>query len=148
MLGQMLSEFLRRFREAGVPGAPSAAGAPADPVLTLEAELAPIFATLKDAEDAAEALEAAGFRQAEQCRTAAAEQARALLDDARSRMAGEQAAAAAALLARSEGACAELRRQAADETIRIEAAVTQHIAQLAADIADGVFVAASSAATP
>ncbi len=144
----MLDEFLRRFREAGVPGAPAAAGAPADPAATLDAELLPIFVLLEDVERAVDAIEAEGRRQADERRKRALEEVTAVLAEARVRAPGEQAAAAAARLADSDGKCAALRRQAAAESARIERSLAERLPPLVDELVKRVLDEGRSAATP
>jgi flagellar biosynthesis/type III secretory pathway protein FliH len=143
----MLDEFLRRFREAGVPGAPAAAGAPADPAATLDAELLPVFALLEDVERAVDAIEIEGRRQAEQRRTKALDDAAAVVAEAHLRASGEQAAAAATRLASSAERCAVLRRQAAREAARIDASLAERIPPLVAELVERVLDCGRSAAT-
>jgi hypothetical protein len=138
MDADVLDEFLRRFREAGVPGAPAAAGAPADRAATLDTELSPVFALLEDVERAVDAIEAEGRRQAEQRRRKAVDEVEAILADAHARAPGEQAAAAASRLASSAETCAELRRQAAVDSARIDASLAERIPPLVAQLVERV----------
>jgi hypothetical protein len=134
----VLGEFLRRFREGGVPGAPSAAGVPSDRVAALEAELAPVFALFEDAEQAADRIAADGARGAELRRAQAAEQTRALVAGARARAAGEQAAAAAERFARTDDACAALRRSGEAEAVRIARAAAERVPILAGEVVERI----------
>ena len=70
-----------------------------------------------------------------------------LVEDARARAAGEQAATAAARLARSDEACAALHTQAAAEVARIDGAVTQRVAPLVAELVERVLGQAGSTAS-
>jgi hypothetical protein len=142
----MLGEFLRRFREGGVPGAPAAAGAPGDPAAAAEAELTPVFALLADAEREADTIGAEGRRRAALARVAAAERARALVANAHARAAGDRAAAAATRLASSEEACTELRRQGAAESARIDDAVALRARALVDELVERVLSRAGTAA--
>ncbi len=144
----MLDEFLRRFREAGVPGAPAAAGAPADREATRDAELLPVFALLEDVERAADAIEAEGRRQADERRRKAAGEVAAIVAEARARAAGEQAAATANRLTHADEACAALRRQAAAESARVDESVAQRIPTLVAELAEKVLEHGRSGAVP
>ena len=144
----MLDEFLRRFREAAVPGAPAAAGAPADREATRDAELLPVFALLEDVERAVDAIEAEGRRQADERRSKAAAEAGAIVAEAHARAAGEQAAASANRLAHADDACAALRRQAAAESARIDACVAQRIPPLVAEVVEKVLEHGRSEVAP
>lgn len=88
------SEFLRRFRVHVVPGAPGAVPAPADRSAELEAEVAPIFAALEEAQRDATVIVAETERDAAAGRATAVEHGQRLVADAR---AGCDAARAAAL---------------------------------------------------
>ena len=134
----MLNEFLLRFREAGVPGASAAAGAPADPAASIDAELVPIFAALEATEHEADRQEADTRRQADLRRSNAVEQARVLLADANAGAAGEQAAQAALGFARADAQCAELRAKSAAEVTRIEATFPPRMQPLIAEIVDRI----------
>lgn len=134
----MFNEFLLRFREAGVPGAAAAAGAPADPTARLDGELAPIFAALEPTEHDADQQDADALRAADLCRSNAREQARVLLADANAGAAGEQAAQAAVVFASADARCAALTAQATAEVARIETVFPPRMQSLIAEIVDRI----------
>jgi len=101
-------DILDRFRPAGPPGAASTVGVPADRLAGAEAELAPVFAALAEAErrcaDTRERAEReAGRRTAQAHRMAAA-----IVTRARSQERAERAATAAGALAAAEAESARL----------------------------------------
>jgi hypothetical protein len=86
-------ELLDRFRPAGAPGAPSAAGVPADRRRDVIAELEPVFARLVDVERECDALREQAEQDAAAIRQRGADDARAVLAAAETRSAAERAAA-------------------------------------------------------
>ncbi len=116
-------DILRRFRPAGTPGAPSAAGVPADRVAELSAELEPVLALLAAAQQEADRIRRDAEQEAEQIRQRAAERAGALVLTAQRDAAAERADAAlrvrrlvdeetAAALAAAEQGAQDLTRTA------------------------------------
>ena len=93
------SEFLRRFRVHVVPGAPGAVPAPADRSSELEAEVAPIFAALEEAQRDATVIVAEAERDAAAGRATAVEHGQRLVADARAGCDAARAGAVEHLLA-------------------------------------------------
>lgn len=89
-------DLLERFRPSGSPGAPAMSGVPADRVTERSAELEAVFAMLADVQAEAARIESDAQREAQHRRDAAAEQARAILAEARRMVDAERAQAAAA----------------------------------------------------
>ena len=114
-----LGEILRRFRFHGVPGAPTAAGVPADRTAGLEGELAPVFAALEDPQRHAVALLTEATHSAEQRRAAARDEARRLVVEAHSGAVAARAEAAAARLALADAECSAMRAAGHAEAQRV-----------------------------
>ncbi len=114
-----LGEILRRFRFHGVPGAPTSVAVPADRTTELEAELAPVFAALEDAQRAAEDALAASERAAREHRSAAVVEAQWLVADARSGVIAARDAAASVRLAEADVECRRVRAEGRDEARRV-----------------------------
>jgi hypothetical protein len=103
-----LRGFLDRFRPAGTPGRPTPVGVPADRAERAGAELAPVFASLAEAEVEAGRIRADAAAEAERRLEAARREAAALVEDARDRAPEVRAATAAAAVeaARARSAAA------------------------------------------
>lgn len=99
--------LLDRFRPAGAPGAPSAAGVPADRRASAAAELAPVFAALASTARQCAALRAAAADDGARQEAEAIEQARTLV--ARSRVDAQAQRSAAATTAYQHGAAEAAR---------------------------------------
>ncbi len=106
MLG--LRDLLDRFRPAGAPGAPTAAGVPADRLAGVTVELEPVFAALAGVVGECAEVRAAASVEAARRTEEAAEQARAVVARARARESGERASAAALLRQRAAADAAAL----------------------------------------
>lgn len=119
-LWHLSRELLRRFRFHGVPGAPVAAGVPVDRGAQFEAELAPVFSALEDAQHHAEDLVAAATREAARLRADAAERGHRLVTDARAHASGARSDAAQAVLTRADGERMALLAAARTEVDRID----------------------------
>ena len=100
-----LSEILRRFRSHGVPGAPSVIAVPADRATEAAHELDPVFAALQPAQRLSREVVSAAESEALRRRARAHEQARQLLEGARSGAAAARAQAAASRLEAGEAEC-------------------------------------------
>ena len=109
MIVPRVRDWLDRFRPAGGPGAPSAAGVPTDRRQVAEAELEPVFAELADA-----------VRAADEERRRASAQAQELVSS------GEERAGSIVAHARSE---ADAVRSA--EEVRVRAAASAEAARMA-----------------
>jgi hypothetical protein len=140
-----IRDVLHRFRPAGAPGAPSAAGVPVDRAADVAAELAPVFAELIDTERQCAAIRERAEQTAAATRSAAAEHARAIVAVAGGHVPAERAAAAARVRQSADGEFAaataaaereadELRRRAQE---RLPAAVERVVAYLSGLIAAG-----------
>jgi hypothetical protein len=133
-----LSDYLRRFRPVATPGAAAPAGVPSDVVAALQAELAPVFEALGDAQR-----EAARIR--DEARARSHEIARAALVEAASiEASGRRDAARARSEASSERAqLAEAERRqllaaGEAEAARIDARVAQRMPGMVDRVVDGV----------
>ncbi len=93
-------DWLDRFRPAGGPGAPSAAGVPTDRHAAASAELAPVFAALAEAGRIAQDARRSAADQAGRLVAGAHEQAMTVVD--RAQMGWEQVRAAEEARVRSE----------------------------------------------
>ncbi len=127
-------DLLERFRPSGSPGPPAMSGVPADRVTERSVELEPVFALLADVQAEAARIGADATREAQHRRERAAEQARAILGEARRLSDAERARAAAAAQA---GAAEQVgtilsEAQQAAESLAEEARVRR--AELVADV--------------
>lgn len=143
-MARTLGDFLRRFRPVGTPGAAASAGVPADRVGELAAELAPVFAALEDTRAEAERIRAAGQRQADARRDAAAEEARGVLVEAERQVGAEREAAAAAALAAFDAEREVAMADAEREVRRIRDRAESRRAEMVARVLSCVWAAAPS----
>jgi regulator of protease activity HflC (stomatin/prohibitin superfamily) len=90
-------DLLDRFRPAGAPGAPSAAGVPADRYAAAAAELEPVFAELSAVVWRCEEIRQEAIAAATRRETEAEDHARAMIARARAQSEAERASAAATL---------------------------------------------------
>lgn len=125
--------LLQRFR-GGVPGAPSAAGVPADRRAELDLELAPVFAALAPTEHELDGLLDDAHVQAERLRSAGRRRAQDLVTEAQNNSAAEQSATAAAELARAQVERRELNDAAVAEAARIDRLAAERLPDLVAEI--------------
>lgn len=118
-----LRDLLERFRPAGIPGAATRAGVPADRAAESSAELAGVFAALEPVEAECRAIREAAEREARDVRRRADDRADALIRKARASVAAERALAAvragertsaerAAVIADAERLAAQVRARA------------------------------------
>lgn len=118
-------DILQRFRPAGIPGAASSSGVPADRVAEASAELQPVLTLLAETQEEASRVRTDAEREAEQRRRQAMARASALVASAHREAAAERADAAlgvgrrveeenAAALAEAERDAAAVRRLAAE----------------------------------
>lgn len=121
-------EFLLRLRPAGAPGAPAAAGVPADPRARASDELDPVFAALRPALMECGRLRSDAEMQAAETIAAAKERARTMRAKADGAAAAERAQVAADLVAQVEGEVARLT-----EGAQADAAEVEHAAALRRD---------------
>lgn len=110
-------DVLARFRPAGTPGAPAAAGVPADRVAERSAELEPVLARISDTQAEAARLLEQARAEADRRRASAAARAEATRATALQGAVTARADAAAAVRRRAEeegaGIAAEAEREAA-----------------------------------
>ncbi len=95
-------EFLERLRPSATPGAPSASGVPADRLKERSSEVERVFAALAGVQAEVERIGDEAAIQARARREAAADHARALIDEARRNAEAERASAAASVHARAQ----------------------------------------------
>ena len=114
-----LSEILRRFRSHGVPGAPSVIAVPADRATEAAHELDPVFTALQSAQRLSREVVSAAEREAERRRAEAHEQARQLLEDARSGAPAARAQAAASRIEAGEAECSRILAEGRLEAERV-----------------------------
>ena len=127
-----VGDILRRFRFHGVPGAPAPAGVPVDRTAEIEAELTPVFALLEAAQFRATALVEEAMAETAHRRAAAAEQALAILVEARSQADAARAESAAVRLAQAERqrrAFAEGARHEVERIARVSAERTPELVE-------------------
>lgn len=133
-------DLLQRFRLAGTPGAPAAAGVPADRVAEVSAELEPVLARLADAEREAERLRAGARDEAARRVRDAADRAQADLAAARLDADAEQADAAARVRSRADAELAAVLEEARTEADR----TTRRAAERMPEYVDRVIAALRS----
>jgi len=129
-----LETFLRRVRFPGVPGAPAAAGVPVDRVTRLQRELEGVFGLLREADAAAEAVVATAEGAAAGRRARATDEARRIVNEARTAAPAEQALAARTFLdsaVRERGALLDDARQ---ESARIDRVATERMSEVTAQV--------------
>lgn len=143
-----LGEILRRFRFHGVPGAPTLVAVPADGrAAQLEAELAPVFAALADAQrDAADAVRTAEA-DARERRQAAAAEAQRIVSQAHAGVVGARDQAATDHLGLVESECARVRAAGQAEAVRIARVDASRLDGVADSIVAYVLGRADGAAT-
>ena len=88
-------DFLERLRPSGTPGAPSVAGVPADRLAEHSTELEAVFALLEDVQAHAAGIRLAAEQEAQRRREEACQQADAIVAGARRLADAERSAAAA-----------------------------------------------------
>ena len=117
-------DILERWRPSATPGAPSAAGVPADRVAERSAELEGVLALLADAQVEVQSIRSAAVAEAARRRAAAKEQGRTLIAEAQRTAQADRSAAAATAHAAGQESAGRIRAQA-----QLEA---ESIAELAA----------------
>lgn len=126
-------DLLDRFRPSGSPGPLAMSGVPADRVTERSAELEPVFAVLADVQAEVEQIGSEAQREALHRRERAAEQARAILAEARRAVDAERAQAAATAQA---GAAEQVAAIVTDAQRAAESLAEQADARRAALVAD------------
>lgn len=143
-----LGEILRRFRFHGVPGAPRSAAVPAEGATRIEAELAPVFSALEEAQRRSSDIVAAAEADAARRRAEAGERSRRIVAEAQAAAGPARAEAVDERLARAAGEQEQLRadgrleaerieRVAAERTPALVEAVVRRVLLLASVTADG-----------
>ncbi|MEU7990024.1 hypothetical protein AB0B56_34690 [Streptosporangium canum] len=107
-----LSDFLERFRPAGVPGAAAPAGVPADYAADRAAELDPVFSALTEVRAACASERLRAEHRAEETRERARAQAAAIVSAARLDAGVERAQAVADIRQRSDKESSAVMRSA------------------------------------
>ena len=105
-------DILERWRPSATPGAPSAAGVPADRVAERSAELEGVLALLQDAQVEAQSIRSAAAAEATRRRAAAQEQGRTLIAEAQRNAQANRSAAAASAHAAGQESAGRIRAQA------------------------------------
>ena len=137
-----LSDILRRFRFHGVPGAPSSVAVPADRDAEAERELDPVFAELRSSLQFSQEVVSTAEKEAERRRAYGHEQARQILDEARSGAAAARAQAAAARLAAGELECRRVLAEGRREAERVARVAETRIPALVEKVVEQVLVIA------
>lgn len=105
-------DLLERWRPSAAPGAPSAAGVPADRVAERSAELEPVLGLLADVQAEVDRIRSDTVAEAARRRAAAHEQSRALIREAQRQAHAERSAAAAAAQAAGKESATRILAQA------------------------------------
>ncbi|WP_031171655.1 hypothetical protein [Streptosporangium roseum] len=140
-----LSDFLERFRPAGVPGAAAPAGVPADYAADQAAELDPVFSALTEVQAACASERLRARHRAEEIRERARAQAAAIVSAARLDAGTERAQAMADIrqisdkessaIVRNAGLAADgIRRRSAARMPEEVARVVARVRSLAGDL--------------
>ena len=130
--------FLRRLRPAGTPGAAAGTGVPLDRRAALEAELAPVFAALRGAEDDCARIRREAAARAERTTAAAAAEAARLLAAASSGAPAVRAEAMESRLRQGRRECDTLLAAADREAGRIAARAASAAPRLVAAALEAV----------
>jgi hypothetical protein len=142
------TDFLRRFRLHVVPGAPAAVPAPADRAGELEAEVAPIFAALEEAQRHAAAIVAEAERAAAAARTRAAADGQRLIAAARADSAAARADAAGTRLADADRARERLLADGRAEADRVARVAAERMPALIDDVVRRVLAQTGAVPSP
>jgi hypothetical protein len=122
-----IRDLLDRFRPAGTAGPAGAVGVPADRVTERSAELAPVFASLAEAQVAAARIRSDAAERAQSRRAAAAAAAELVVAEARQRVKAVRAEAAAAAHGAAHAAAEEVLDRARAEAARLRDRATQRL---------------------
>lgn len=120
-----MADILRRFRAHGVPGAATPAGVPADRRRMIEAELAPVFASLEAPQRQAAAIVRDGAVRAERECALASARAEELAASARRRAETARGEEVARVLADADAEVAVIVEQAKRHAAAIDAATDE-----------------------
>lgn len=140
-----LGEILRRFRFHGVPGAPRSGALPAEAATRIEAELAPVFSALEEAQRQSTDIVAAAEADAARRRAEAGERSRRIVGDAQAAAGPARAAAVDARLARAAEEREQLRADGRAEAERIERVSAERTPALVEAVVRQVLLLASVA---
>jgi len=143
-----LGEILRRFRFHGVPGAALALGVPADRTAELEAELAPVFSALEEAQRRADATVATASREAARLRADAVEHGSRLVAQARAGVGAARAEVVAARLAQASTESGRLLAAGQSEADRIGRVAAARLPDLVDQVVQRVLTLAAPAEAP
>jgi vacuolar-type H+-ATPase subunit H len=127
-------DLLERWRPSATPGAPSAAGVPADRVAERSAELEVVLSLLEDVEAQVDQIEARAADEARARRLAAEGRARALVAEAHRRARAERSAAAAEANSAGQAAARTILDRAEAESRRITERATTNQPALVAEV--------------
>ena len=141
-MARRLSDILRRFRPAVVPGPAGPAGVPVDRVAQAEAELAAVFAALEPAMGEAARARERGRADAERRRKESIEEADRIVAAARARVDAERARAASMQLAAIDADRARLTAEADAEAERIRQTAAARLPGLVEEIVAAVWATA------
>lgn len=139
-----LESFLHRLRIHGVPGAPGAAGVPADRESEVTAELAPIFDLLEDTQRRVAQLVVDGERDAARARARASDQAGRIVADAHAQVEAQRAEAAATTLVQSADECRTVLAEGQAEAERVGRVVVERMPAVRAELVRRVLDTGSS----
>ncbi len=114
-------DLLERWRPSATPGAPSAAGVPADRVAERSAELEVVLTRLEDVQAEADRIRSDAVAEAARRRAAAHEQGQALVNEAHRRAKAERSAAAAAAHAAGQESAQQIMESAHNEALAMAA---------------------------
>ena len=142
-------DLLERWRPSATPGAPAAAGVPADRVAERSAELEMVLSLLTEAQAEADRIRSDAIAEAARHRAAAHEQGQALINEAHRRAKAERSAAAAAAHAAGRESAQQIMDSASREAVSMaERARTREpalIAQIVAQARQEMLAAAGAA---
>ncbi len=127
-------DILERWRPSATPGAPSAAGVPADRVAERSAELDGVLALLEDAQVEARSIRSAAVTEAARRRAAAKEHGRTLIAEAQRNAQADRSAAAASAHAAGQESAERIRAQAQLEAAAIAERATARQPALIAQV--------------
>jgi len=127
-----LRDTLNRFRPAATPGAPGRRGVPVDRAAERESELAPLFALLAETERTATEIRQRAVAEADRVRRDGRSRAQALVAEARVRVEGLRAEAAAHARVTADQERERARLAAQNVTRQLEDRVAERLPELVA----------------
>lgn len=129
-----LREILTRFRPVAVPGAPTGGAVPADREAERDAELAPVFASLDEAEAEARGIRDGAAGEAAAIRAAGALRAEAIIQEALSRAPQERDRVARRVRLEADEYCAATLERAQERSASMRARARPLARAFAADL--------------